>query len=214
MNRKLAILLVALACVAGAGRRLWSESLVLSTSYPAPVGVYNQLVTTGDSGAQPANTTLNRNKGHTLLVPPSNPTGQVGIGTSNPGAKLDVVGSGRVSGDWNAGGIVQAGGLRLPSGAGAGRVLTSDAAGNASWQQPAAGLSCVTRSATTPSPPNYAYSSVSCQGAERATGGGCTVDGDCGNARVFGSFPNGPASWACATAGCATAKTAWVVCCQ
>ena len=52
----------------------------------------------------------------------------VGIGTTIPGAKLDVVGT------------VKATGLSIPTGAGAGKVLTSDAAGAGTWQTSAAGL--------------------------------------------------------------------------
>jgi hypothetical protein len=48
--------------------------------------------------------------------------GNVGIGIINATQKLDV------------GGTVKATGLLLPTGAAAGRVLTSDASGNASWQ--------------------------------------------------------------------------------
>jgi len=46
----------------------------------------------------------------------------VGIGTSTPAAKLDVFGTAKVLG------------LELPTGAGAGKVLKSDASGNATWQ--------------------------------------------------------------------------------
>ncbi|MHC5054773.1 MAG: LamG-like jellyroll fold domain-containing protein [Planctomycetota bacterium] len=53
-------------------------------------------------------------------------TGNVGIGTMTPGAKLDVAGT------------VRATGFTMPTGAAAGEVLTSDASGNASWL-PAAG---------------------------------------------------------------------------
>lgn len=74
------------------GRRLWSEALTLVTSYPAPSGIYNQIITTGNSGAAPADTTLNRNAGNTILVPPTNAVGKVGIGTTTPTKKLDVAG--------------------------------------------------------------------------------------------------------------------------
>lgn len=49
-------------------------------------------------------------------------TGNVGIGTATPAEKLDVSGN------------VKATGLILPTGAAAGKVLTSDANGNATWQ--------------------------------------------------------------------------------
>ncbi|MBI5865406.1 MAG: hypothetical protein HZB38_13045, partial [Planctomycetes bacterium] len=48
--------------------------------------------------------------------------GNVGIGTSAPGALLDVAGAARVSG------------FNMPTGAGVGRVLKSDGSGNGTWQ--------------------------------------------------------------------------------
>lgn len=48
----------------------------------------------------------------------------VGIGTTTPGAKLDVFGTAKVLG------------LQLSTGAGAGKVLTSDASGVGTWQTP------------------------------------------------------------------------------
>lgn len=97
---------------------LASESLTLSTTYPAPFGVYNQIITTGNAGPAPADTTLNKTGGNTILVPASNGAGSVGIGTTRPRAKLDLQGS-----------------LRFADGSqGAGRLLTSDEDGVASWQ--------------------------------------------------------------------------------
>ena len=49
-------------------------------------------------------------------------SGNVGIGTANPGQKLDVNGN------------VQANGFTMPTGASSGLVLTSDGSGNGSWQ--------------------------------------------------------------------------------
>lgn len=54
--------------------------------------------------------------------------GSVGIGTTTPLAPLDVFG------------IIRMTGFRLPPGAAAGRVLTSDAGGLGTWQVPAVGL--------------------------------------------------------------------------
>ncbi|OGY59552.1 MAG: hypothetical protein A3B23_01180 [Candidatus Colwellbacteria bacterium RIFCSPLOWO2_01_FULL_48_10] len=53
--------------------------------------------------------------------------GNVGIGTVAPSQKLDVAG------------VVKATGLQISTGAASGRVLTSDGAGNASWQSPSGG---------------------------------------------------------------------------
>jgi hypothetical protein len=55
------------------------------------------------------------------------PALNVGLGTTNPGAKLDVNGTAQVTG------------LNLTTGAAVGRVLTSDASGTGTWQAPAGG---------------------------------------------------------------------------
>jgi len=81
----------AAACtVAALSCRLYAETVDIPTSYHSPSGSYVKLITTGDSG--PANTTINSNGGATVLVPPSNPDGKVGIGIANPAKKLDVGG--------------------------------------------------------------------------------------------------------------------------
>jgi len=59
-----------------------SESVTLSTYYPAPSGVYTNMITTG-------NTYLARDGGAAT---------RVGIGTTGPAQKLDVIGSIRIGG--------------------------------------------------------------------------------------------------------------------
>lgn len=129
IDRKAAVALAALGLLTVAALKLYSESLTVTASYPSPVGIYNQLVTTGDSGAAPADTTFNRNAGNTILVPPTNAAGSVGVGTISPAAKLDVAGGARVQGA-----VKIVGTLQLQDGSQAvGKVLTSDANGLASW---------------------------------------------------------------------------------
>jgi hypothetical protein len=72
------------------------------------------------SAGTPANTTT-WNLSGTNVIQAS--TGSVGIGTSTPGAKLEVAGQVKITGG-------------TP---GAGKVLTSDASGLASWTTPSAG---------------------------------------------------------------------------
>lgn len=57
----------------------------------------------------------------------NNNLGNVGIGLSIPTAKLDVIGKTKTTN------------LQVTTGAGAGKILTSDVAGNASWTTPVAG---------------------------------------------------------------------------
>lgn len=91
VDRKTGSLILGLLTVS-LGSLAVSETLTLSTTYPSPSGIYNQLVTTGSSPT--SNTVLNRNGGHTLLVPnTTNLNGRVGIGTGTPTAKLHVNGN-------------------------------------------------------------------------------------------------------------------------
>lgn len=84
---------------------LAQETITITTYYPAPYGSYAELTTT--------NNTYLATEG-----------GKVGIGTTTPGAKLEVSGQVKITGG-------------LP---GNNKVLTSDANGLASWQAPAGGL--------------------------------------------------------------------------
>lgn len=96
IDRRAAGVILAAVAVGTLAMRLSSETLTMSTTYPAPVGIYNQIVTTGNAGTVPADTTLARNAGNVLLTPTSNPAGRVGVGTATPQAKLDVAGTFRV----------------------------------------------------------------------------------------------------------------------
>lgn len=92
VDRKTALFLLTAVVLLGGAGILSSQQLTMTATYPIPAGVYNQIVTTGDSGTVPANTTLNRNRGNTILVPPTNAAGKVGIGTATPASRLSVAG--------------------------------------------------------------------------------------------------------------------------
>ncbi len=114
IDRKALYLLATLIAVAALGRWVWSETLTLTTTYPAPSGIYNTHTTTGNSYASPANTTFNLKAGNTILVPPPNTTGRVGIGTTNPGSKLDVNGDVNVGANLTVSGGARVGGWLKP----------------------------------------------------------------------------------------------------
>lgn len=96
VDRRAASLILAAVAVGALSLRLSSETLTMSTTYPAPVGVYNQIVTTGNAGSVAADTILARGAGNVMLAPPSNATGRVGVGVASPQAKLDVGGTVRI----------------------------------------------------------------------------------------------------------------------
>ncbi len=75
-------------------KAVWSERLTLATTYPAPVGVYNYIITTGNNAL---NTVLARNDGG------------VAIGGANltPGYKLQVNGAAQTTGSLAVGGDAQ-----------------------------------------------------------------------------------------------------------
>ncbi len=104
------------ACVLfGTAGTLASESMNLTTTYPAPSGVYTQVITTGNGTSGALDTTLGRDAGNVVLAPGS---GSVGVGTAAPAAKLHVQGTLAV----------------VDGGQAAGKVMTSDANGVGSWQ--------------------------------------------------------------------------------
>ena len=91
LTQKRCLFALAFAFLCFHPRPLGSETLSLSTYYPAPYGGYVAILTTGGSAAIPVNTLLARDGGN------------VGIGTPNPGAKLDVGGSANISSNLNVG---------------------------------------------------------------------------------------------------------------
>jgi len=106
------------ACLSAAG-----ETLTITTYYPSPYGSYkelraNQIAIGSAYGDVTANPLVDGN----LIV-----SGNVGIGTTNPGAKLDVRGQIRITG----------------GNPGNGRVLTSDDNGMGTWQGGASVRDCV-----------------------------------------------------------------------
>lgn len=102
-----------------------SDQVTLTTYYPAPSGVYTRMITTDqtwlarDGCAVSVGTSASPAFGAKLIVA----GGNVGLGTPAPSRQLHVFG-----------------GLRLEDGTqAAGRILTADAQGNASWVPPPAG---------------------------------------------------------------------------
>ena len=78
------------------------------------------------SGAVNQNLALNANGTGNICMQYAHTTGNVGIGTSVPAAKLDVAGN------------IKASNVQLTAGAMPGYLLQSDASGNATWANPAA----------------------------------------------------------------------------
>jgi len=105
-TRTRALMALALLFLCWHPKPLGSETLQLTTYYPAPYGGYVSILTTG-------NTYLARDSGN------------VGIGTASPGVKLDINGNGRARGQfqWGAskgvlsadqGASIELGGLGTP----------------------------------------------------------------------------------------------------
>lgn len=87
-----------------------SESITLTTYYPAPSGVYSNMITTGntylarDGGFVDVGTTVSPSAGTGMAIM----NGNVGIGTTSPGYLLDVNGQFHVNGAaWAA--LIQSG---------------------------------------------------------------------------------------------------------
>lgn len=79
LTRRKALFLLTAFFIAWHPRFLGSETLTLTTYYPAPFGGYVGLLSTGGTPAQPVNTLLARDAGF------------VGIGTNNPLNKVHIV---------------------------------------------------------------------------------------------------------------------------
>lgn len=104
-----------------------SDTLTISTYYPSPYGVYNRLQTNSlGVGDNNGNGTLDSEDVPPVVSGAANGdvwiAGKVGIGigSTTPAASLDVAGN-----------------VKIRNGAGDKKVLTSDAGGLATWQDPA-----------------------------------------------------------------------------
>jgi len=86
-------------------RFLGSETMTMTTYYPAPFGAYAGLLTTGGASGGPVV--------HTVLV---RDQGNVGIGTATPASKLSVAGGVQIGDDGAACVAEKAGTLRWNSG--------------------------------------------------------------------------------------------------
>jgi len=120
-------------------------------------------------------------------------SGNVGIGTASPGAKLDVVGK-----------------IRMADGTqGADKVLTSDASGVGTWQDPSQVLQLQCTTVTCPAPDN-AECTATCPAGYKLTGGGLYTSGQAEPPWIH-SYPvfNG---WRCGVEE--QGGTCYAVCCK
>jgi hypothetical protein len=63
LTPRLALYLLTMALVAAAAVELGSETLVMTTTYPSPAGIYARLITTGGTSQNPVATLLSRDHG-------------------------------------------------------------------------------------------------------------------------------------------------------
>ncbi|MHB2025803.1 MAG: hypothetical protein ACYCPQ_04075 [Elusimicrobiota bacterium] len=130
LTQNMARWLMACGFLAALAVEVSPESMTLNTYYPAPSGIYTNMITTQqtylarDSGNVGVGTTVPNGKldvegvGNVVLN-----AGRVGVGTAAPQYPLDVNGIAKVLG------------FQMPIGSPqAGMALTSDASGNGTWQ--------------------------------------------------------------------------------
>lgn len=172
---------------------LGSETLVLTTTYPSPSGIYNNLVTTGNGSGSPR-TTLNRDAGNTWLVPSTNGSGAVGIGLAadpDVGYKLHIVGKAK---------------LVAPAPTDNDDIVTKGyvdaAAGGPS------GWTCNIRQSLV----TVGTAVIDCTGSEKVVSGGCAAGGG-----GYYSYPSGSAvgrqGWSCIHTG-GLPIAAYANCCE
>jgi len=89
IDRRTVVGTMAFLLVCAGAYDVMSEKMTMTTYYPAPVGVYKNMTTT-------AKTTLARDSGDVHLALSGG--GRVGIGTTNPGEKVSVIGNIGVTG--------------------------------------------------------------------------------------------------------------------
>jgi hypothetical protein len=194
--RRPLIFLAAAAVILGITlRKLSSETLVMTTTYPSPIGIYRSMITTGGSSISPANTILNRDFGN------------VDIGTTahstDPLAKLVM------------GGDEDMEGYRIVNEAAP--INPSDLATKA-YVDAAAGGGPATWTCTVASAVSSTFSthlSVACPGAtDKVVSGGCaSSSNNCSFAIAGAPIDQG---WQCSTppGGSCAPFTAYANCCH
>jgi hypothetical protein len=118
------LILVSILIFMGLSLALADESIVITTYYPSPYGNYNELRANKMSVGSAYNnfSSFPLTDGNLIV------SGKVGIGTANPSARLEVAGN-----------------VKIVDGTqGAGKVLTSDAGGLASWKSTTSSCPCGT----------------------------------------------------------------------